>query len=83
MEQHWLMRPRTIRRLWVGGVIVLGLTVLGEYLVDRHPHFSFDQLPGFSAIFGFLACVGLILVAKLIGLALKRADTYYEDGPDE
>ena len=28
MEPHWLMRPRTIRRLWVGGVILLVLTLL-------------------------------------------------------
>ena len=83
MQQHWLMRPRTIRRLRVGGGVVLGFTVLAEYLVDRHPHFTFDQLPGFNAIFGFLACVALILVAKLIGLALKRADSYYAEGADE
>ena len=83
MQQHWLTRPRTIGRLRIGGVVVLGLTVAGEYLVERHPHFSFDQLPGFNAAFGFLACVALILVARLIGLALKRADTYYEDGRDE
>jgi hypothetical protein len=83
MQKHWLARPRTIRRLWILGLIILGFTVLGEYLVERHPLFSLDRLPGFNAIFGFLACVGLILVAKLIALALMRADTYYGDGPDE
>jgi hypothetical protein len=79
MEKHWLMRPQTIRRLWVGGVIVLALTVLVEALVEGHPHFGLDGLPAFSAIFGFLSCVALILLAKLIGLVLKRPDTYYED----
>jgi hypothetical protein len=83
MHSHWLTRPRTIRRLWVGFVIALALTVLGEYLVDRHPHFTLDRLPGFYAIYGLLACAGLILVAKLIALPLKRVDTYYEDGQDE
>jgi hypothetical protein len=83
MHSHWLTRTRTIRRLWVGFVIALAFTVLGEYLVDRHPHFTLDRLPGFNAIYGFLACAALILFAKLIGLPLKRADTYYEDGQNE
>jgi hypothetical protein len=83
MESHWLTRPRTIRRLWVGFVIVLAFTVAGEYFVERHPHFALDQLPGFNALFGFLACAGLIVVAKLIALPLKRRDTYYEDGRDD
>ena len=83
MQNHWLTRPRTIRRLWVGFVIALAVTVLGEYVVDRQPHFAVDGLPAFNAIYGLLACAGLILVAKLIGLALKRADTYYADGQDE
>jgi len=83
MQSHWLTRPRTIRRLWVVFVLALAFTVLGEFLVDRHPHFTLDQLPGFHAIFGFLACAGLILVAKLIALPLKRPDTYYADGENE
>lgn len=83
MQQHWLTRPRSIRRLWVGFVIALALTVLGEYSVDPHPHFTVDRLLGFNAVYGFLACGGLILVAKLIGLVLKRADAYYAVGEDE
>ena len=32
------------------------------------------------ALFGFLACVGMVLFAKLLGVFLKRRDDYYEDG---
>jgi hypothetical protein len=34
---------------------------------------------GFGALYGFLACAALILLAKGIGLVLKRPDTYYDD----
>ena len=83
MESHWLTRPRTIRRLWGGFIITLAGTVAVEYLVDRHPHFTLDQVPAFHAVYGLLACAGLILVAKLIALPLRRPDTYYGDDQDE
>lgn len=83
MQQHWLVRPGTIRRLWIGFAVVLGLTIAAEPFIDRHPHFTVDGLLSFNAIYGFLACVGLILVAKLIGLALKRPDDYYSSDGDD
>ena len=82
MEPHWLVRPNTIRQLWRIFALVLALTVLAELLVDHEPHFSLERLFGFNAWFGFLACVALILIAKAIGVFLKRPDTYYEERRD-
>jgi hypothetical protein len=79
VSDHWLVRPRTIRRLWQVFVAVLALTVLAGLAIESHPHFAVERLFGFNALYGFLACAVLILVAKGIGLALKRPDTYYDD----
>jgi hypothetical protein len=35
---------------------------------------------GFHAWYGLLACAAMILVAKVLGMLLKRPDTYYEEG---
>jgi hypothetical protein len=72
------MTPQ-IRRLWAGFIAVLALTVLAEFFIDPHPHFDIERLFAFNALYGFLACAGLILVAKAIGLALKRRDDYYDE----
>jgi hypothetical protein len=79
MSDHWLTRPRTIRRLWQAFVAVLALTVVAELAIEAHPHFPVERLFGFGALYGFLACAALILLAKGIGLVLKRPDTYYDD----
>lgn len=42
-------------------------------------HFEIEQLFGFYAVYGFLACAALILIAKAVGLVLKRPDSYYDD----
>lgn len=68
-----------IRRLWQLFIAVLGLTLLAQLAVEPHAHFAFERVFGFHALYGFLACAALILVAKGLGLLLKRKDDYYGD----
>ena len=81
-DDHWLARPRTIRLLWRAFIAVLALTVLAEAFVAHEPHFAVEAVFGFGAWYGLLACAGLILFAKAIGVVLKRSDSYYEDDAD-
>lgn len=76
---HWLVRPSTIRLLWAGGLLVLAVLVLLDLVVPHHPHFRLDGLFGFGAWYGLGACVGLVLLAKALGVILKRRDTYYDE----
>ncbi|MCU0935575.1 MAG: hypothetical protein MUF66_05775 [Gammaproteobacteria bacterium] len=78
MKRHWLDEPRNVSRLWRAFLGVLALTVAAEALVPLHPHFGVERLFGFHAAYGLLACVALIVLAKGLGLFLKRPDTYYE-----
>jgi hypothetical protein len=78
----WLDEMRNVRLLWRGFLAVLALTVLAELVVALHPHFGVDSLFGFHALYGFLACLAMIVVAKALGAVLKRPDDYYE-GRDE
>ena len=77
MTPHWFVRPTTIRRLWVAFALILVSTVLAEVLVERHPMSALDAVFGFAAWFGFGACVALVVLARLIGVALKRPDDFY------
>lgn len=79
MSDHWLARPRTIRWLWRIFVAILALTVIAQLVVEVHPHFGLEGFFGFNALYGFIACAALILVARAIGALLKRPDRYYRD----
>jgi len=79
MNDHWLARPSTIRLLWRVFIGVLALTVLAELAVELHPHFAIERLFGFGAWYGFGACAALIVLAKALGVILKRPDHYYEE----
>ena len=79
MDDHWLVRPKTIRLLWVVFIAILALTVLAEFAIKSKGHFGLDSSLGFNAWYGFGACVVLIVGSKMLGVMLKRKDTYYED----
>lgn len=78
-DDHWLSRPTTIRRLWIVFAAILVLTVGAEFLIHIKGYFGYDDWPAFGAVFGFGACVAMVLLAKGLGLLLKRRDDYYHD----
>lgn len=64
--------------MWKTFIAVLVLTVLAGSLVETHAHFAVERFFGSYALYGFLACAALILIARAIGLILKRPDSYYD-----
>lgn len=76
-SRHWLDQPQNIKRLWRGFLVVLALTVAAGFFVDLHPHFEIEGWFGFYALWGFVTCLLMIVGAKVLGLLLKRGDTYY------
>ena len=77
MDDHWLARPTTIKRLRAVSAAVLAATVLAEFWIANDPHFEVERLFAFSALYGFLSCAAMIIAAKALGWWLKRPETYY------
>jgi hypothetical protein len=65
--------------LWRLFLAVLALSVAAELFIQTHPHFAVERLFAFNALYGFLACAALILLAKGIGLLVKRKEDYYDE----
>jgi hypothetical protein len=82
-NSHWLTRPATIRKLWWGFSIVLALTVAAQLSIYVKGYFGADGWFGFGAVFGFLSCLAMVLVAKGLGVFLKRSEDYYAAGDDD
>lgn len=78
-DDHWLVRPATIRKLWIGFSVVLALTVFAQFVIKVKGYFGVDGWFGFGAVFGLLSCVLMVLVAKALGGVLKRPEDYYDE----
>ena len=81
-NQHWLVRPETIRKLWIGGIAILALTVLGQIFIPIKGYFGADDWFAFGAVYGFIACALMVVFAKLLGFVLKRGEDFYDPGSE-
>ena len=79
MKQSWFYKESSIKKLWIGTIVTLALTVIAEFFVKLHPHFEIESYFGFHAVYGFLACVAMVVFAKLLGFLIKRKDDYYDE----
>jgi hypothetical protein len=78
-EWDWLDHPQNIRKVRMAFYVILALTVLPDFFLHKHSYFyGIEAWPGFFAIFGFTACVVIILISKLFGFLLKRKENYYD-----
>jgi purine-cytosine permease-like protein len=64
-----------VRKYFYVSLIVL---LIVDFFVPKHGHFPWESAPGFYAVYGFIACVSLIFVAKLLRLLVKRGEDYYD-----
>ena len=77
-KNYWLDRSENVTKVY-RGLWMIGLAVLSvDLFLHRHEEFRFASWSGFYGIFGFLACVVLVLVAKKLRLVLMRPENYYE-----
>ena len=57
----------------------MSIRFLLDFVFAKHNHFDWEEWPGFYAIFGFAACVMLVLIAKYVLRPLvKREENYYD-----
>ena len=82
-DKHWLYRSSSLPKLWIIQGVILALALLPEFFIHHHAHFPdqgtrIDATFGFFAWYGFLTCAAMVVGAKILGVFLKRKDTYYD-----
>jgi hypothetical protein len=77
-RRYWLDDPQNVTKIvWtlVGVCVVL---LLATFLYESHGAFAIERLFGFYALFGFVAYVALIFMAKRLRAVLMRPEDYYD-----
>lgn len=59
------------------------LLVVADFIVHRHIYVSFEEIPGFYALYGFVACVVLVVIAKEMRKVFMKNEDYYDNREDE
>ena len=87
-KEHFFDKPANVR-LFIRGLytvcaivfaldlVNLGLRLAGAHEL-RHAETAWEGLPGFYAVYGFVACVLLVVTAKQLRKVLMRREDYYD-----
>lgn len=78
-RKYWLDNPKNVDKVYWSVIVVSALLFLCDALYHKHPQFGIEKAFGFYGLFGFIACVGLVLAAKGLRVWLMRGEDYYDE----
>ena len=78
-KKHTIGNSKNVQRILYGLWASLALLLVLELFVHKHASFAWEEWFGFYAIYGFVSCVLLVLVAKyILRPFVKRKEDYYD-----
>ena len=77
-KKHIFDDSRNVRRVLWALLATCGFLLIADFIFHRHVVHPWEALWGFYALFGFVACVVLVLVAKGMRKYLMRKEDYYD-----
>lgn len=78
-KRHLFDDPRNVKRAIRVLYAACAVAFVAEFFVDRHVDHPWEALFEFYSLYGFAACVILVLVAKELRKVLRRDEDYYDD----
>ncbi len=76
--EGFFFQPTNIRWMLRIFYSLCTLIILADFMVHRHIVTSVEALPGFYGIYGFAACVTLVMVSVKIRQFVMRDKQYYD-----
>ncbi len=78
-RKHLFDNPRNVDHVLKGFyAICIGL-IIADFIVHRHIAMGWEEIPAFYAIYGFVACVVLVVIAKMMRKVVMRKENYYDE----
>ncbi len=78
-KQYLFDKPRNVKILLGGLFGSIILLVIIDFFMTKHPEFYWEEYPSFYGVYGFVACVLLVLGAKyILRPIIKRREEYYD-----
>ncbi|MCB1725680.1 MAG: hypothetical protein KDJ39_18505 [Gammaproteobacteria bacterium] len=80
-QRHLFDDPRNVRRV-IRSLLTVCVVLVGlDLVVHRHVEHAWEGLFAFYALYGFIACVLLVLLAKEMRKIVMRDEDYYTQAP--
>jgi len=71
-------KPENLKRFLGFFYVSLVVLLIVDIFIHKHAEFPWEDAPEFFAVYGFVSCVGLIFIAKVLRIFIKRDEHYYD-----
>ena len=78
-KQYFFDKPENVKRVLYGFYAICALLVIADFIVHRHIGLDWERIPAFYAMYGFVACVLLVVLARLMRKLVMRKEDYYDE----
>ena len=77
-KKHIFDNPKNVKRVIYFLVVICTISLGLDFFSIRHVDHPWEGLFGFYALYGFVACVVLVLIAKEMRKVIMRKEDYYD-----
>ena len=77
-KTYWLDSPKNVAKVFWAVVVVCAILFVADAFYHKHTELEAESYFGFYGIYGFVACVALVLAAKGLRRILMRGEDYYD-----
>jgi hypothetical protein len=77
-KQYLFDKPENVTRMLRIFYITCAILFLLDFILHRHVSMKLEEIPGFYALFGFIAFVVLVEGSKLLRKLVMRKEDYYD-----
>ena len=78
-KEYFFDKPKNIQLMLRVFYVICALLVIADFVYHRHVLHSLEKIPAFYAIYGFIACVVLVLIATQMRKLVMKKEDYYDD----
>jgi len=80
--EGFFYQPKTIQ--WILRIFyaLCVLSVIADFVVHRHIIIDVERVPAFYAVYGFISCVILVVIAAKIRQWVIRDESYYDESAE-
>ena len=78
-KEYFFDKPKNVKHVLRGFYVICIILVIADFVVHRHISLSWEKIPAFYAIYGFVACVVLVIIAKAMRKVVMRKEDYYDE----
>ena len=71
-------KPENVKRFLRFFYASLVVLLVVDLFIHKHADFPWEAATDFFAVYGFVSCVLLIFIAKILRSLIKRDENYYE-----